>query len=104
MKEVVAKHEILFIAGGAFEIGGSKIVGVNLHELIKTNLAPNDLIAAIHDQGGLAIAADPAKFASSEDYALADAMEVYNARSAWLAVGSIIDVNRIRPAHCGGHN
>ncbi len=78
-------NEILFIAGGAFEIGGSEIIGVNLHEPIKPNLAPNDLIAAIHDQGGLAIAADPAKFASSEDYALADAMEVYDQRSAWLA-------------------
>ena len=77
--------DILFIAGGAFDVGGSQIIGVNLHEPIKPNLTPNDLIAAIHDQGGLAIAADPAKFASSEDYALADAMEVYNARSAWLA-------------------
>jgi hypothetical protein len=78
-------NEILFIAGGAFEIGGSEIIGVNLHQPIKPNLSPNDLIAAIHDQGGLAIAADPAKFASSEDYALADAMEIYNQRSAWLA-------------------
>jgi hypothetical protein len=77
--------DILFIAGGAFEVGGSQIIGVNLHEPIKPSLTPNDLIAAIHDQGGLAIAADPAKFASSEDYALADAMEIYNARSAWLA-------------------
>ncbi len=77
--------DILFISGGAFEVGGSEIIGVNLHEPIKPNLAPNDLIAAIHDQGGLAIASDPAKFASSEDYALADAMEVYSQRSAWLA-------------------
>lgn len=77
--------DILFIAGGAFDVGASQIIGVNLHEPIKPNLTPNDLIAAIHDQGGLAIATDPAKFASSEDYALADAMEVYNARSAWLA-------------------
>jgi hypothetical protein len=77
--------EILFISGGAFEVGGSEIIGVNLHEPIKPNLTPNDLISAIHDQGGLAIAADPAKFASSEDYALADAMEVYSQRSAWLA-------------------
>jgi hypothetical protein len=58
---------------------------VNLHEPIKPNLTPNDLISAIHDQGGLAIAADPAKFASSADYALADAMEVYSQRSAWTA-------------------
>ena len=78
-------NDILFIAGGAFDVGGSQIIGANLHEPIKPNLAPNDLIAAIHDQGGLAIAADPARFASSEDYALADAMEVYNDRSAWLA-------------------
>jgi len=77
--------DILFVPGGAFDIGGSEIIGVNIHDPIKPNLAPNDLIAAIHDQGGLAIAADPAKFESSEDYALADAMEVYNDRSAWLA-------------------
>jgi hypothetical protein len=78
-------NDILFISGGAFDVGGSRIIGVNLHEPIKPNLAPNDLIAAIHDQGGLAIAADPASFASSADYALADAMEVYSQRSAWLA-------------------
>jgi hypothetical protein len=78
-------NDILFISGGAFEVGGSEMIGVNLHEPIKPNLTPNNLIAAIHDQGGIAIASDPAKFASSEDYALADAMEVYNDRSAWLA-------------------
>jgi hypothetical protein len=78
-------NEILFIAGGAFEVGGSEIIGVNIHEPIKPNLTANDLISAIHDQGGLAIAADPEKFASSEDYALADAMEVYSQRAAWLA-------------------
>jgi hypothetical protein len=77
--------DILFITGGAFDVGGSQIIGVNLHEPIKPNLTPNDLISAIHDQGGLAIAADPAKFTSSGDYALADAMEVYNDRAAWLA-------------------
>ncbi len=77
--------EILFISGGAFDVGGSQIIGVNIHEPVKPNLTPNDLISAIHDQGGIAIASDPAKFESSEDYALADAMEVYNQRSAWLA-------------------
>ena len=77
--------EILFVSGGAFEIDGSQIIGVNLHEPIKPNLTPNDLISAIHDQGGIAIAVDPARFAASEDYALADAMEVYSQRSAWLA-------------------
>jgi len=79
---------ILFISGGAFEIGGSEIIGANLHDPIKPGLTPSDLISAIHDQGGLAIAADPAKFASSDDYALADAMEVYSQRSAWLAQSS----------------
>ncbi len=78
-------NDIIFIPGGAFDVGGSRIIAVNVHDPIKPNLAPNDLIAAIHDQGGLAIAADPAKFESSADYALADAMEVYNQRSAWLA-------------------
>ena len=77
--------DILFISGGAFDVGGSQIIGANISEPIKPNLTPNDLISAIHDQGGIAIAVDPAKFASSEDYALADAMEVYSQRSAWLA-------------------
>ena len=77
--------DILFISGGAFDVGGSQIIGANIREPIKPNLTPNDLISAIHDQGGIAIAVDPAKFTSSEDYALADAMEVYSQRSAWLA-------------------
>ena len=78
-------NDILFISGGAFDVGGSQIIGANIREPIKPNLTPNDLISAIHDQGGIAIAVDPAKFTSSEDYALADAMEVYSQRSAWLA-------------------
>lgn len=78
-------NEVLFIPGGAFEAGGSEIIGVNLHEPIKPGLGPNDLISAIHDQDGLAIAVDPAKFASPADYALADAMEVYSQRWAWTA-------------------
>jgi len=78
-------RDILFVPGGAFDVGGGRIIGVNLREAIKPGLAPNDLIAAIHDQSGLAIAADPARFASSADYALAYAIEVYNQRSAWLA-------------------
>jgi hypothetical protein len=76
---------ILFFPGASFDAGGSRIIGVNIREPINPGLAPNDLISAIHDQGGLAIAADPEKFASSADYALADAIEVYNQRSAWNA-------------------
>src|SRR5258707_3228695 len=59
--------DILFIPGGAFDVGGGKIVAVNLHSAIAPNLTPNDLIAAIPDHGGLAIAADPAKFSASSD-------------------------------------
>ncbi len=77
--------DILFIPGGAFAVNGGEIVAVNLHAAVAPNLTPADLIAAIHDQGGLAIAADPAKFSSSADYALADAIEVYSQRSTWSA-------------------
>ena len=81
-------NDILFIPGGAFAVGGGEIVAVNPRAAIAPNLSPSDLIAAIHDQGGLAIAADPAKFPSSADYALADALEVYNQRSTWTAQSS----------------
>lgn len=77
--------QILFIAGGAFQVDGGEIIGVNIHQPIKPNLTPNDLITSIHDQGGLAIAADIAKFSSVADYALADGVEIYNQRSAWQA-------------------
>jgi hypothetical protein len=79
-------NDILFIPGGAFAVGDGEIVAVNLRAAVAPNLNPVDLIAAIHDQGGLAIARDPAKFSSSADYALADAIEVYDQRSAWSAV------------------
>jgi hypothetical protein len=77
--------DILFIPGGAFAVNGGEIVAVNLHAAVAPNLTAGDLIAAIHDQGGLGIAADPTKFSSSADYALADAIEVYNQRSTWSA-------------------
>ncbi len=77
--------EILFIPGASFEAGGGEIVGVNLKTPIAAGKSPADLIGAIHDQGGLAIAAEPARFKSPDDYALADAIEVYNQRSVWEA-------------------
>src|SRR6266849_5674127 len=52
--------DILYIPGGAFAAGGGEIVAVNLHAALTPNLNPGDLIAAIHDQGGLGIARDPA--------------------------------------------
>lgn len=76
---------IVFIPGGAFHAAGGTIIGANLQAPIQPNLSPSDLIAAIHDQGGIAIAADPAKFAAPTAYALADAMEVYNQQAAWDA-------------------
>jgi hypothetical protein len=77
--------EILFIPGAAFESGDAEIVGVNLKTPIAPGKSPAELIAAIHDQGGLAIAAEPARLKSPDDYALADAIEVYNQRTAWDA-------------------
>jgi hypothetical protein len=77
--------EILFIPGASFETRGGEVVGVNLKTPIALGKSPTDLIAAIHDQGGLAIAAEPTRFRSPDDYALADAIEVYNQRSAWGA-------------------
>jgi hypothetical protein len=77
--------EILFIPGASFESGGAEIVGINLKMPIALGKSPPELIAAIHDQGGLAIAAEPARFKSPDDYAVADAIEVYNQHSAWDA-------------------
>ncbi len=77
--------QILFIPGATFKVDGGEIVGVNLRQPIDASPAPTELIGAIHDQGALAIAADPAGFKSSGDYALADAMEVYNQNAAFAA-------------------
>ncbi len=77
--------EILFIPGASFDVGGGEIVGVNLKTPIAAAKSPTDLIAAIHEQNGLAIAAEPSRFKSPDDYALADAIEIYNQRSAWEA-------------------
>jgi hypothetical protein len=77
--------EILFIPGGAFDVGGGEIVGVNIHDAIKATSNPTDLVGAIHEQGGLAIAGEPARFESPNEYALADAVEVYNQSDAWSA-------------------
>ncbi len=82
--------QILFIPGGAFPIGknGAEIVGLNLNQPIDSSHASaRELIARIHDQGGLALASRPAKFPSPDDYALADAIEVYNLDDAWRAHG-----------------
>jgi hypothetical protein len=76
--------QVLFFPGGSYAVaGGGEIVGVNLQAPIDPNQSPAAIIGAIHDQGGLAIAAEPARFRSSNEYALADAIEVYNQQAAW---------------------
>lgn len=80
--------QILFIPGAAFRIAGGEIIGVNLHQPVDTSLPPTELIGAIHDQGALAIAAEVPRFESSSNYALADAMEVYNQNEAFDNISS----------------
>ena len=75
--------EILFIAGGSFEIGGGEIVGINLRDAINPPASASNLISAIHEQGGIAVAGDPSRFTSPADYALADALQVYSQSAAW---------------------
>lgn len=80
-------EQVLFIAGGSFPVGntGAAIVGINLREPIDAGRSTADLIGQIHSQGALALAANPSRFAAPADYALADAIEIYNQRSAWDA-------------------
>jgi hypothetical protein len=78
-------NQILFIPGAAFRVDGGEIVGVNLRQPIDSSRPAAELIGAIHDQGALAIAADPGAFKSAADYALADAMEVYNQNDSFMA-------------------
>ncbi len=76
---------ILFIPGGAFKIGGGEIVGVSIHDPIAAGSSVPALVDAIHSQGGLAIAREPSRFTSADDYALADAIEVYDQSAVWRA-------------------
>ncbi|MGC1343987.1 MAG: hypothetical protein WA854_16770 [Candidatus Binataceae bacterium] len=78
-------NQILFIPGAAFRVDGGEIVGVNLRQPIDASRPAAELIGAIHDQGALALAADPGAFKSPGDYALADAMEVYNQNYAFAS-------------------
>ncbi|MHB8383173.1 MAG: CehA/McbA family metallohydrolase domain-containing protein [Candidatus Binataceae bacterium] len=77
--------QILFIPGAAFAVDGGEIVGVNLRQPIDASRPATELIGAIHDQGALALAADPGAFKSTADYALADAMEIYNQNEVFAA-------------------
>jgi len=74
--------DVLFFPGAAYKIGdsGAEIVALNLQRPVDPS---RDLIAQIHDQGGLALASNLAAFSSSDDYALADLVEIYNLDRAW---------------------
>ena len=79
--------DILFIPGASFPVDQGQIVAINPRAPIDPATSPGDLVAAIHDQGGVAIVAAPAQFKSAGDYALADGIEVYNQRDSWLSEG-----------------
>lgn len=81
-------NSILFIAGAAFTPAGSagEILGIGLRDAIDPGQNADALIRAIHRQGAIAVVNEPARFSSPADYALADAIEVYNQREAWAAL------------------
>jgi hypothetical protein len=110
---------ILFIPGGAFKIGGGEIVGANIHDPITAGSSMPALVDAIHSQGGLAIARQPSRFTSADDYALADAIEVYDQSAVWraksptsLKLGAIFlgtdhflaDLDSLAPAEIGAYD
>jgi len=78
---------VLFIPGATFKIGhgGAEIVALNLTRPIEYGDEPSAIIGRIHDQRGIAIAANLSAFKSSDDYALADAIEMYNFDRNWHA-------------------
>jgi hypothetical protein len=78
---------VLFIPGATFKIGreGAEIVALNVTRPIDYGDESSAIIGRIHDQRGIAIAANLSKFKSSDDYALADAVETYNIDRTWNA-------------------
>jgi hypothetical protein len=74
--------DVLFFPGAAYKIGnnGAEIVALNLQHPVDPS---RDLVAQIHDQGGLALAANLSAFDSPDQYALADLVEIYNLDTAW---------------------
>jgi hypothetical protein len=79
---------VLFFPGASFKVGndGAEIVALNLQHPIDES---RDLISQIHDQHALALAANLAGFGSPDQYALADAVEIYNVDRAWHSHGSL---------------
>lgn len=79
---------VLFFPGASYKIGsnGAEIVALNLQHPIDES---GDLVGQIHDQHALALAANLAAFSSPDQYALADAVEIYNVDHAWHARSSL---------------
>lgn len=79
---------VLFFPGAAYKIGndGAEIVALNLQRPIDES---KDIIGQIHDQHALALAANLAAFSSPDQYALADAVEIYNLERAWHSHSSL---------------
>jgi hypothetical protein len=73
---------VLFFPGASYKVGntGAEIVALNLQHPIDES---RDLITQIHDQGALALAANLAGFSSPDQYALADAVEIYDLDREW---------------------
>jgi hypothetical protein len=67
--------DVLFIPGASFKVGGGEIRALNLQHPIDES---GDLIGQIHDQHAIALAVNLAGFSSPGQYALADAVEIYN--------------------------
>jgi len=78
---------VLFFPGAAYKIGnhGAQIVALNIQHPLDTS---RELVAQIHDQGGLALAANLSAFDSPDQYALVDAVEIYNLNRAWHAINA----------------
>lgn len=78
---------VLFFPGASYRAGnnGAEILALNIQHPLD---ASHDLITQIHDQGGLALAANLAGFSSPDQYALADSVEIYNLDRAWHASSS----------------
>ena len=81
---------VLFIPGATFKIGhtGAEIVALNLTRPIEYGDDASAIIGRIHDQRAVAIAANLSKFKTPDDYALADALEIYDFDRTWNAQSS----------------
>ncbi len=80
-------NNVLFFPGATYRVGnnGAEIVALNIQHPLDES---RDLITQIHDQGGLALAANLAGFSSPDQYALVDTVEIYNIDRAWRASSS----------------